>query len=167
MRLQLSALGARPMNTQQPAQFTSPNSNKSIVSNNTPALAQRQGISTPAYTDDFLRSTRINKPKLLTELSTRVESYVSILDTMIEHFSPPERTLDTTAIDGYLRKLRTRVPRTFGLHIDEEQRLNNAIFDLHRELEPMQLHDRWLRLTKLRSDYNQLLFDIKVKLNPD
>jgi hypothetical protein len=50
MRLQLSALGARPMNTQQQAPFT-PLSNKSIVNNNTSALAQRQGLTSDALGD--------------------------------------------------------------------------------------------------------------------
>jgi hypothetical protein len=44
MRLQLSSLPARPMNTQQQAPFTPPN-NKSKVNNATPALNQRQGFT--------------------------------------------------------------------------------------------------------------------------
>jgi hypothetical protein len=44
MRLQLSVLGARPMNTQQQAPFT-PTNNKSKVNNSTHALAQRQGLT--------------------------------------------------------------------------------------------------------------------------
>jgi hypothetical protein len=50
MRLQLSALGARPMNTQQPAPFT-PHHNKSKVINPTSALAQRQGLTSGALGD--------------------------------------------------------------------------------------------------------------------
>ena len=44
MRLQLSALGARPMNTQQQDPFT-PTNNKSKVNNSTSALVQRQGLT--------------------------------------------------------------------------------------------------------------------------
>jgi hypothetical protein len=154
------------MNTQQQAPFTQ-NSNKSIVSNNTPALAQRQGVSTLAYTDDFLRSKKIKKETLLRGLSTRVESYLSILGTMIEHFTSDDRTLDITAIDGYLRKLRTQVPEIFGLEIDEEERLYSAIFSLRKELVPIQTHERLSHLQKLFNQYDDLLFNIKVALDPD
>ena len=51
MRLQLSALGARPMNTQQQAPFTPPQNNKSKVNNPTPPLAQRQGLTEGALKD--------------------------------------------------------------------------------------------------------------------
>ncbi|MFN9691828.1 MAG: hypothetical protein ACK551_07005 [Vampirovibrionales bacterium] len=166
MRLQLSALGARPLNTQQPAPFT-PHSNKSIVNTNTPALAQRQGISSKAYTDAFLRYNRIKDATLLRGLSTRVESYLSILGTMIEHFTSDDRTLDITAIDGYLRKLRTQVPEIIGLKIDEEERLYSAIFSLRNELVPIQTPERLSHLQKLFNHYDELLFDIKVALDQD
>jgi hypothetical protein len=156
------------MNTQQQAPFTQ-NSNKSIVSNNTPALAQRQGVSTLAYKDDFLRFKKIKKETLLRGLSTRVESYLSILDTMIEHFTPDGRTLYITAIDGYLRDLRTQVPKIeiFGLEIDEEERLYLAILSLRKELVPIQTHERLSHLQKLFNQYDDLLCNIKVKLDPD
>ena len=62
MRLQLSALGARPMNTQQQAPFTPPN-NKSKVSNPTSALAQRQGLTTDHLTSTFYKLNDIFSPE--------------------------------------------------------------------------------------------------------
>jgi hypothetical protein len=64
MRLQLSALGARPMNAQQQAPLT-PTNNKSRVKNTTPALAQRQG-----FTQDQLKKLRIKKDKLVNEIAS-------------------------------------------------------------------------------------------------
>jgi hypothetical protein len=85
MRLQLSALGARPMITQQQAPFT-PLSNKSIVNNNTPALTQRQGLTSGALGDleetlsDYIRSlayTKKNKyrPELRIRNLARLADY--------------------------------------------------------------------------------------------
>ena len=51
MRLQLSALGARPMITQQQAPFTPARNTKSKVNKSTPTLAQRQGFTQGALED--------------------------------------------------------------------------------------------------------------------
>jgi hypothetical protein len=62
MRLQLSVLGARPMNTQQQDPFTPPN-NKSKVSNPTSALAQRQGLTTNHLTSTLYKLNDIFSPE--------------------------------------------------------------------------------------------------------
>jgi hypothetical protein len=153
------------MNNQQQAPFTPPN-NKSKVNNSTSALAQRQGVSESAYTDAYLRAKKLKKPKLLTELLTRVESYRTILEAMKAYFTPHGMPLDLSALDDYLKELRSKLPNVPGLSIQEEERLMIAVYQLRNELVPMIGNERFDHLNNLINKYSELLVDINIKLNP-
>jgi len=106
--------------------------------------------------------SRIKQGEPLRDSLTKVEFYTSKLEDMINHFQPPhEKTFNITAIDDYLRQLRSRVPKMRGLNIKDERELSNAIFDLYDELVPIVPAMRPEYLKKLIENYNSL--DAKIR----
>jgi hypothetical protein len=118
MRLQLSALATRPLNTPQQAPFTPPNT-KSKVNNSNPALAQRQGFRAvdleKLMTDSIqiktkIKSAKNNVEKLrqlerLEKLFRRAEYFITCLNNSSWLRYPELEKLNALRDPELLRKL--------------------------------------------------------------
>jgi hypothetical protein len=126
MRLQLSALGARAMNTQQQAPFT-PHHNKSKVSNPTSALAQRQGLT----------------PDALGDLGEKLSVHIRDLANVKKNKFRPELRIRNLArlADYYFNKRRTI--KSIELQITDLARLANYYASCLRDPERVQLIKNW------------------------